>query len=133
MYKKLLLLSFLLLLCSCGGPLSLVSYTLAGGVAMNAKQEEFESAQRDQYVNKCFPTHRKENPINDGIRTEASGNRVRSYEYYTIAKQLGYRDADRLLAKLAPQMSAEEMAQAQKNLKKYTKIHIDTCFLPAPH
>lgn len=132
MHRKYLFGLIPLLLCSCGGPLSLVSYTLASGVAMNAKQEEYEAGQRDLYSNKCLPTHRKENPISSGNLLEASGNLVRAYEYYTIAHQLGYKEAGNALMRLTPKMSVENRKEADKNLAKYKELHIKTCFIPAP-
>lgn len=131
MPKYIVSLFALFFLCNCGGPLSLVSYSIAGGVAMNANQEAFEESERNKYTNKCFPTHRKENPVINGRKLEEGGNLIRAYEYYTLASQLGYQETDKELSRIQPKMSKEELKKAKNNLTKYTEIHLKSCFIPA--
>lgn len=119
----------LVILSACGGPLSMVSYAVGAGVAMHAEDEQREYEEKETYINKCLPIHRKENPLVAGAKKEEQGNLVRAYEYYRVANYLGYREAIFALENIQPKMKPEQLKTAEKNLKKYTEIHLHSCFL----
>lgn len=126
------MLGILVSLSGCGGPLSLVSYTLASGVALNANGEKHADMQQEQYIKKCLPTYRKENPAESAERLELAGEYMKAYEYYGVAQKMGYPNMDEALLRVKVKLSAKNAAEAEKNLGKYTDVHIKTCFI-APY
>lgn len=128
--RKACMLGILVSLSGCGGPLSLVSYTLASGVALNANGEKQEDMHQDQYIRKCLPTYRKENPVESADRLELSGEYMKAYEYYGVAQKMGYPYMDERLLRVKVKLTPKDVAEAKQNLNKYTDVHIKTCFRP---
>jgi hypothetical protein len=118
------------LLSACAGPLSLVSYAVGAGVAMHADDEARELKIKEQYTDRCLPTHRRENPmVSAGIK-EQQGDPVTAYGLYMVAQQLGYGNAKLASENLRSRMTVQQRALAQKEISRYSAIHISSCFYP---
>jgi hypothetical protein len=120
----------LLLLSACGGPLSMVSYILASGVAMHANDEAYRDGQNELYTDRCLPTHRPENPMINASHKVELKDPVAAYGFYMIAERLQYPQAKQFKDSLYQRMPVKQRLEATKIAAKYSDIHISSCFYP---
>jgi len=130
MIKPLIIIISIGLLSACS-PLSYVSYVAAGGVALQAHQDAKHDAENEQFIGKCMPTHHMDNPMIMGEIKENQGSNVDAFYFYSAADKLHYPAAKAALARVSKKMSEKELNLSRENVKKYTTIHLTSCFYPA--
>ena len=97
---------------------------------MHANDEEFQDNQKELYTNRCLPTHHRENPMLSGDIALSKGDNPLAYEMYSIAAKLHYPHAKAIVDELRPKLTAVQLTQSEKNLKKYSEIHLASCYFP---